>query len=207
MEGGERLVEAVKQFVQNVLVIMLLASFLQIILPEGGMRRYAQLAVGLIMVLTLLAPLLQLSRTPFNLGELLGQATVRTSWEELQMKSRVWQEQNDQVLLDNYRQALTDQIEQLVEADDQVEMVSCRFQLVEDRQAEDFGRILQMTVDVAWRSDSVRPVANVRPVQVGDDVQESSPPTPAAVEKAAALRGVLVGHFVLTADRVAVNIK
>lgn len=202
------MVEAVKQFVQNVIVIMLLAAFLQLVLPEGGMRRYAQLAVGLIMVLTLLTPLLQLSQTRFDLSELLGQATMRTSLEELKVKGQVWQQQNDQTLLNSYRQALTDQIRQVVEASGEVEVSACDFELVEDREADDFGRIIQMKVSLRWRSDVVQPVSAVRPVQVGDAASESpSTVTPLATERAAELRRVLANHFVLTADHVAVIIK
>lgn len=202
------MIEAVKQFVQSVIVIMLLASFLQIILPEGGMKRYAQLALGLIMVLTLLTPLMRLARTPLNIGELLGQATVRTSWEELQQKGRIWQGKNEQVLLDNYRLALTEQVKQMAESSGEVKLLGCRIQLIEDREADDFGRILQLTVDLSWSSDPVNPVTSVRPVQVGDaGGEQANPPTPAAAEKAAVLRKALANHFVLTADRVAVNIK
>ena len=202
------MINAVKQFVESVIVIMLLAAFLQIALPSGDMRRYAQLTIGLIMVLTLLTPLLSLARAPFNLGELLGQATMQTSWEEMKSQGQIFQQQNDETLLRSYRLTLTEQVKQLVEPKGEVWVVACQFELVEDRQAEDFGRILNMRVDLGWHANAVLPVGSVHPVQVGEAAADSSVlPSAAATELVAAVQSTLANHFALSSDQVAVSIK
>ncbi|MGI6357341.1 MAG: stage III sporulation protein AF [Bacillota bacterium] len=202
------MVAALRQFVQNVIVLMLLGTFLQMILPEGNMRRYAQLAVGLIMVLVLLTPLLQLSRIPFDLGVSLSQATISAAWEELQVRGKVWQEQNDQTLLKTYRQSLAEQVQQLVELSGEMKLLSCQIELVEERQADDFGRILSLEVQVSRQQEWVQPVTAVWPVQVGDakGVQRTGPSANLASD-AALVQSVLANHFVLDAEQVSVTIK
>lgn len=198
------LISLLKQFVESVLVIMILAAFLQIVLPPGGMRRYAQLAVGLIMVVTLLNPLLALLRTPFSLSDLLGQAKLQTAWEELRVKGQLLQQQNDQTLLQSYRQVLAEQVREVVEQSGDAVMQDCRFELVEDRQADDFGRILSLSVVVRWAESVVQPVSSVQPVQTG---QPAQPPTESSGPQTEATRNRLVSHFALDADQVRVTSK
>lgn len=202
------MIAALRQFVQNVILMMLLGTFLQMILPEGNNRRYAQLAVGLIMVLVLMTPLLQLSRGQFDLGVALSQATMATSWEELQLKGQVWQEQNEQTLLSSYRQALTEQVKHLTELSGEVILQSCQVDLVEQRQAEDFGRILAIRVQLSRRQDVVQTATAVRPIQVGEaGVEAYSGSAADTVTEAAAIQSVLANHFVLDTEQVSVTIK
>jgi stage III sporulation protein AF len=200
------MINSIRQFVENIIVIMILAAFLQMILPEGGMRRYVQLALGLIMVLTLLTPLVSLAQNPFSVTELLGQATLQTNWEELRVKGKMFQEKNDQVLLENYRQVLSSQVKQLLEQQAEVQVTACQFDLVEDRDAEDFGRIRSLQVEVAYRKGAAQPVSSVQPVSVGQ--QPSGKMTPATEAENAARQAetatLLAKHFALSADQVTV---
>lgn len=202
------MINAVKQFVESVIVILLLAAFLQIILPSGDMRRYAQLAIGLVMVLTLLTPLLALARAPFNLEELLGQATMQTSWQEIKTQGEIFKGQNDETLLRSYRATLTEQVKQTVEPEGEFRVLTCQFELVEDSQADDFGRILGMRVDLERQSSAVLPVSGVQPVQVGGTPADASiQPSVATAEQARTVLGTLANHFALSSDQVTVSIK
>ncbi len=202
------MIAALRQFVQNVIVVMLLGTFLQMILPEGNIRRYAQLAVGLIMVLVLVTPLVQLSRGQLDFGVVLSQATTTVAWEELQLKGQVWQEQNEQTLLMSYRQALTEQVKHLAERSGEAMLQSCQVDLVEQRQAEDFGRILAIRVQLSRGQGLVQAVTALRPIQVGEAEVELHPGSASdTAAEAAAIQSVLANHFGLDPEQVSVTIK
>ena len=49
--------ETITEMVRNLMVLLLLASFLELLLPAGDMARVARLAVGLCLLAALIAPL------------------------------------------------------------------------------------------------------------------------------------------------------
>lgn len=200
---------AVREFVRNVLVIVVLAAFLQLILPQGGMRRYAQLALALVMVLTLIGPLLALTRASWDIDELLGQAQTQTAWTELKAKSELLQRQNDASLLKTYRDLLVTQIQDILARIGEVELVACQIELVEDQQVEDFGRILSIQIQCQEGSQAVKPVYQVSPVQIGEGAtasQEQPQLSDWAEAKQQAIQQALAKYFLLAEDQVLVTI-
>lgn len=195
---------ALRDFVRNVLVIVVMATFLQLILPQGSMRRYAHLAVALVLVLTMLQPLLALTRASWDVGELLGQAQAQTAWAQLQAGSELFRQQNEANLLATYRRMLETEISDIVALVGDVELIDCNIAFVEDREAADFGRILR--IEVVCRESLVAPVEEVQielePSRSLDETQiEAMTRTGRRVQQA------IAKYFLLTEDQVSVIVK
>lgn len=200
---------ALREFVRNVLVIVVLAAFLQLILPPGSMRRYAHLALALVMVLTLLGPLLALTRASWDINELLGQAQTQVAWSELKANSELLQRQNDASLLRTYRDLLGTQIQDILVRIGEVELVACQIELVEDQQADDFGRILSIRLQCREGTETVKPVYQVSPVQIGEGSTGSQQQTQLsdwAKAKQRVIQQALAKHFLLAEEQVLVTI-
>lgn len=200
---------ALREFVRNVLVIVVLAAFLQLILPPGSMRRYAHLALALVMVLTLLGPLLALTQASWDINELLGQAQTQAVWSELKANSELLQRQNDASLLRTYRDLLGSQIQEILVRIGEVELVTFQIELVEDQQADDFGRILSIRLQCKEGAENVKPVYQVSPVQIGEGTtksQEQSQLSDWAKAKQRAIQQALAKYFLLAEEQVLVTI-
>lgn len=200
---------ALREFVRNVLVIVVMAAFLQLILPPGSMRRYAHLALALVLVLTLLGPLLALTRTSWDLNELLGQAQTQSAWAELKASSELLQQQNDVSLLKTYRSLLGTQLQDVIARMSEVELVTYQIELVEDQQAEDFGRVISIQVHCKQISGMVKPVHQVSTVQIGSGELEKQNPVHLsdwAKEKQRSIQQAIAKHFQLAEKHVQVTI-
>lgn len=202
---------ALRSLVQDVLLIVLLGSFLHIILPQGSMRRYVQLTLALVLVLALLRPMMALTQTKFDLPDLLGQAQLQTTWAELQYRGQLLQEHSQGSLLANYREMLQVQVQQLLGELGEWELESCCIQLVEDPDADDFGRITAMQLVVQRASEHVQPVAGVPAVRVGNSDsagRDAQPETAAeASAAAAAVQQRLASYFSLVPTQIKVIVK
>lgn len=55
--------DALRQWLGSIVVIILLGGFLEFILPEDGMRRYVRMVVNLLLVLAMVGPLVQFLRS------------------------------------------------------------------------------------------------------------------------------------------------
>ncbi len=197
-----------RTYIQNIIIVIILASFMQIILPSGTVRRYAQLAVGLVLVLTLLSPLLALARAPFGISELLGQATVQTAWAELRTESTLLKNSQDRQLLTAYELALKQEASRVIATQGGLQLVEATFEFVTEREAEDFGRIKQMQVVVSQGS-GVQPVTAVKPVQIGPasgpKPREGASPVDSAL--ITRLKSALATHFAINTDQVLITIR
>ena len=91
------------EIVKNVLVIVLIASFLELMLPEGTLRPLVRFAIGLFVLIAILSPLV---------GVLFSDRNISIEWWDLQMdpgqeaqimeqgekiNQQIWQSQQDLV--------------------------------------------------------------------------------------------------------------
>lgn len=69
--------EGLKAWAKELAAIVILGGLLELVIPAGAMRRYAHLAVGLLILLTVLGPVLTLAQDPSDLlAALAGQAAA-----------------------------------------------------------------------------------------------------------------------------------
>lgn len=77
---------ALKQWVRDVMLILLLTYALELAIPFGPSRRYVRLGAGLILLLALLQPLLSLLRADFS--QVLVEA-AQTDWLDTEVEERL----------------------------------------------------------------------------------------------------------------------
>lgn len=65
------------QWIKQIILLILIATFLDLLLPNSGMRRYVKLVVGLLLILVILSPVLELFQ--FDYERLL---TVQEEWDK-----------------------------------------------------------------------------------------------------------------------------
>ncbi len=111
---------AVTDWVRNIALIVLFASFLELLLPTSGMQRFVRVIMGLLILLAVLAPVvdaLQSHRAPEvpALGGQGGQAADRVrSGAEAVIRER------DRLAVEMYKKELARQIRAVVTATDGV---------------------------------------------------------------------------------------
>ncbi len=69
------MISALSDWLKHLVVLILLAVFLDMVLPSTSMQRYARTVLGLIVMLAMLAPLQALINSHFNIGLLESQLT------------------------------------------------------------------------------------------------------------------------------------
>lgn len=79
------MVQWLNDWLKQIIMIILLATFVDLLLPNGLLQRYVKVIVSMFILLALLAPLLQVFRSPLPTEEIIlpGQA----EWDENKMAS------------------------------------------------------------------------------------------------------------------------
>jgi stage III sporulation protein AF len=138
-----------REWVRNILLLVMFAGFLELLLPSNNMKRFVQVAVGLFILATILGPMALLLN--FLSTEPRMELPV-FSWAETQEVLRAGEElaarQHSEVL-EKYRQSLARQVESLIKLSGQGEIVEVEVEIEEAPSEPTFGQIRSLSVELA----------------------------------------------------------
>src|SRR6056297_3196253 len=106
--------EMLKAWIRNLVLVILLAHFIELLLPSSKMQKYVKVVVGFFVILTILNPVLRLAnqglgQPSFNLID-----TQKPSWEQIVEQGQQLKQENKQQAQQNYKQDLVRQITAVV---------------------------------------------------------------------------------------------
>ncbi|GAW94162.1 stage III sporulation protein AF [Calderihabitans maritimus] len=143
--------DILRDLVRNLAVIVLLAGFAEMLLPNSDMRRYVKLVMGLFVLITVLNPVVTLlEKQQLNFEVSAWQYSVgNEALDTILRKSEELKSTNAREALEEYRRRVERQIQALVELIPGVEKVEARVEVEENRDLVTFGslRAVYLTVE------------------------------------------------------------
>ena len=182
----------IKQWVINIVGLVLFIIMFEMILPTGRMKKYIRLVTSTIMVIVIINPLIGLFDRNVDFTAL--QTTNSNALDRLQMEkdSKVLEEEQMKQIVEVYRQNIIEKIEQNAEEIDGIEKVKADIIFNEDYNSKSFGEIKRVYLEIATVASSgsadsaeaqkdgsaegddtvsVKPVTLVEQVKVGQTVK------------------------------------
>lgn len=132
------MLELLKQWAMTLAGVVIFGSLCEVILPEGSFQKYIRLAVGLLLVFTLIAPLRQFLQLDFSGTELFDSGTQAY----LQREEMEEQQKNDVIRI--YIQNLNQKMKQSLQTELGETDLEVHCQVEES--AENFGNIREVLV-------------------------------------------------------------
>ncbi|MBS3984188.1 MAG: stage III sporulation protein AF [Selenomonadales bacterium] len=142
----ELIVPFLRAWTQEIVILIILATVIDLALPSGTMRKYVDYTVSLVLLLVLLGPVAALLAGGFDLSALEVPAGARGGIEELSLTPL-----SDQSVWLTYELLLRDRIAALARTEPSVTAATVALSLDRETRSPDFGRIvavrLTLTVD------------------------------------------------------------
>lgn len=140
--------EILKSIIRNIIVIIILASFLEMLLPSSSMKRYVKLVMGLFVMITLLGPILNLvdKKYSFELGSY--QVSSDTNVEDILKKAKNISEANKEKAKEEYQLILAKQIQGIAQLNDGLKIIDAQIKLKEENENSNIAGIDQVTLIV-----------------------------------------------------------
>lgn len=167
------MIEAIKEWIIGIVVTIIFMSIVDLILPDSSFKKYAKLATGLIVIITIISPLFRLFKNGTGIEKYIESYAEALSSDEQIDTSQVDAMVNKETIRlfkENLKERIEGDILSYLDKTCQVTSL----EIDEDTSSKSFGRILH--IEIKPFSSSVE---NIKPV---DKVVIGGEQTAAAVE-------------------------
>lgn len=134
-----------REWIQNVVVFLLLMTMAGQLIPEEKYRKYIHLTMGLLLILVILLPLTKLT----GMEEKIYQNFIRESFRISAADARAGESivGAEGQFSDGYRRMIREEVRLYFEANSMV-MKYCELDMDDDAESENYGQIYQMRVGI-----------------------------------------------------------
>lgn len=172
-------------WVNQIIILVLVATFIHLLLPNNALERYVKLVMGLLIILAILSPLFQFLKKDINLSELAfapgGSMQTMEPIEQINGASKQLQQQQYQLIEQQTERAIEQTIKLQVAQKFGVEVMQAKVMTQGDSaQATQIKQVQVVVQEGASSSDdSTDPIQPVQPVEihVGDSQPVLAQPT------------------------------
>jgi len=148
---------------RNLVVLIIAATLLDLLLPRNDFRPFVNMVIGLVLMLTLLAPLRMLLRMPGDLEPAVFRA-VGVSDTDIAAREEMLSQFNWELAISRYRELLQARVSAVL-LEEKMSLEELYLEIIDDPGHPEFGRAQQVVALVrsgATAGGSIRPVEPVR---------------------------------------------
>ena len=130
--------------VRNIVVLIILVTILDLVLPRSDFRPFVNMVVGLVLMLMLLSPLRSLLNLPGALDPV-WEMQMSVSQSDIDARQALMDQMNWDLTLDRFRNLVKEKISSVL-VEEGLEVVELTLLLEEDTNHMEFGQPQQITV-------------------------------------------------------------
>lgn len=204
--------EIIRNLVQSLVIIIILAMFLEMLLPAGEMRTYVKMIMGLLVIIAVVQAVGSIARWSFEEmpAVVTGAGDGRGQLPEILETGRKISARQQELGIEQYRQGLARQVTALVNLNQELPVLDVEVNVESESGKPGFGQIKEIILTVGENPEQAGPepegeklVDNVTPVtvQVGSP---GTPDKPGAVnpKAVAGIVGVLTNFYNIKPEQV-----
>ncbi len=134
------MIDFLKDWVTNIIILVVLISFLEIILPSSSMKRYINMIIGLLIIIVLINPFIKLITNDINIErEVLF--NILESNEMSNINQDNFSQLQDSQVIEVYKDSIRKEMINLISSKTKYKIKSLSVDIIEDKENEYFGEI------------------------------------------------------------------
>lgn len=140
------MIEAVSAWIKQIILLVLFASFLELLLPSSGMQRFIRVIVGLMITLAILNPVLDIVQNNWSAQQVPALSTNSASSQSVISQANKIAGEREQLVVETYKKELGRQIKATVSALGGVADVQVAVNVEDGKNSKFDGRIDRVTL-------------------------------------------------------------
>lgn len=168
-------------WLKELILLVLVATFLDLLLPSNSMDRYVKLVMGLLIIMAILHPIFQLIDKEINLRdltlapEIIGQTSGTQSLEEIQRKKEKLQQTQADLIRKQMENYIKKRVEKSLEKEFAVEVMDV--QAKTELNKEQIPILKEISVAVQPKNETTEnqlPLRPIEPVAIGEEESQTA---------------------------------
>ncbi|MDK2798703.1 MAG: stage sporulation protein [Clostridiales bacterium] len=157
-----------RSWIVNIITVMMLTFFAEMLIPNGKFKRYSKLVLGLIVIITIIKPIVQISNREMWLNKITVDTSNYLDRSKVTEQSKIMKQKQIDQIVRTYYNNLTDQIEKRVQSISKEYTTKVKVNVDTDINSSGFGSIrgIEVLLSPDEHSSVVETVAPVRPLNI-----------------------------------------
>ncbi|CDF58213.1 stage III sporulation protein AF [Thermobrachium celere] len=154
------MINFLKEWITNIVVLIIFLSLVELILPDNSMRKYVRFVIGIIVIINILVPVFKLFDRRFSLEESIS--TYEKKYESYfeNKNSLDMQSKMQEATINEFKNNLKQNIEKDILKNTGKKVLVVRLEVNEKFGADDFGKIKYIEVKKE-QSSEIQPVEKI----------------------------------------------
>ncbi|SDW53403.1 stage III sporulation protein AF [Marininema mesophilum] len=179
------MIELVADWLKPIIILVILATFMDLLLPHNGMERYVKLVMGLLIIMAILSPILQFLQKDIQLSDLTLDNQIRNqegaSLAMIKQDGRVMEKKQEKLVQKEVEKKMALTIQQNVERRFKLEVTGVTVKT--NTKAEKEPSIVKIILhyrkqEKPKKSTQVKQVDEIKPVHIGVSGKEPNQEKP-----------------------------
>jgi stage III sporulation protein AF len=157
MKAGQRrgfvMLSFIKEWITGIIVLLILIILMEMLLPSGRIRKFANLATGFILIIAIINPPLKYFGSQSKPGDLAVLRENQINRAIVEIDSKMLEEKQAKQIVEVYRLKIIKQLEGLLKDVEGVDSAKADVIINEDYNSPSFGEIKRVYLEVSQKED------------------------------------------------------
>lgn len=161
------MLDGITQWIKYIILVVMFTSFVGFLLPQNHFLKYANVLLGLIVMMTIATPLITLMKYDFTLDDLQWIFEGANEEQEVILQTDILTTTNEAIILRQYKKHVDSAICRDLQGLSSLEVVDVNTFIVEGLSQEDFGNISGVEVIIRSKEPGEKASVAVEKIVVG----------------------------------------
>lgn len=171
-----------KNWTTNLVIFIIVISFLEMILPNGNMRKFVKMTVGLIVILVIINPFIKLIQSDIDIEKEVFN-NINNQYENREESYREFEDYKNSQIKDLYINKIKDEIDNEIISKTEYKLVDIYIEIDENKDINSYGDIQRLDIILILKEDnstvSIKKDNDIKKIEVDinlKDVKEDYEP-------------------------------
>ncbi|MCT4596170.1 MAG: stage III sporulation protein AF [Anaeromicrobium sp.] len=167
-----------KNWIKNILVLIIFTTGVEVILPNGSTKKYVNLVIGILVIIVILNPILLLVKGNINIeGEIIRTSAILDS-NILEIKKDNINLNQEEQIIKVYKNKLEGHIKDRISKDYAVIVNKVDTEIIQDTASDNFGTIKNVKIGISFKENKKNHLNKIEKIYVnvsnnkGENVKE-----------------------------------
>lgn len=140
----------IKEWIKNILVLIVFIITIELILPNGSIKKYVNLIIGILVIVVIISPFLNITDGFINIENEIVKTSAILDSDVLELKNNSLNYTKKQQIVRTYRQNLENYLKAKISKNYNVHVNHIKTNIVEDINDKNFGTIEKLYLNISF---------------------------------------------------------